>query len=428
MSRSFARDAIVLFAALRAGDLLNLAAGMWFVPKYVSSETIGAVLPVSSFATFLSLPVFALAMTVMKETAVLSATGERGKAKSLLRGVFLIATIALFAALAAAALVMPEFLRVMRVEDAPAGFFVAISAFLGCMAPVWTDALQALRRFRTLAGIEIAGAAVRFAVMAAIMPVKALAGFFAGQAALPAFRIAAGAFALQNDLKVPAQPFWTRAAVKRMAAAFAAILVYQGTPMFVSMLELSILRDALPASDSAGYYMASRFSDLLHYLTLPMLLVTFPYTAAAAAQGDSTRPYVKKCALVTLAAAATMALVYRIFGGNLIALMPNGSNCAGYAAYMPILVISNAFTSCQVFHTNTEVSAGRFGFLAWFLPLHLLYAAALGVAHAAGRINSLDEAVAWFAAASAARFAFCLPLPPLFSKLMPRRLVIGDKA
>ena len=105
MSRSFARDAIVLFAALRAGDLLNLAAGMWFVPKYVSSETIGAVLPVSSFATFLSLPVFALAMTVMKETAVLSATGERGKAKSLLRGVFLIAAIALFAALAAAALV-----------------------------------------------------------------------------------------------------------------------------------------------------------------------------------------------------------------------------------------------------------------------------------------------------------------------------------
>ena len=85
----FARSAILLFLALRAGDVVSAAAGMWFVPRYVSPEDIGAVLPVTSFATFLSLPVFAFAMTVMKESAWLAANGERGKVRSLLRGVFL---------------------------------------------------------------------------------------------------------------------------------------------------------------------------------------------------------------------------------------------------------------------------------------------------------------------------------------------------
>ena len=55
MSGSFLKHTILLFLALRIGDFVNVAAGMWFVPKYVSPEDIGAVLPVTSFATFLSL-------------------------------------------------------------------------------------------------------------------------------------------------------------------------------------------------------------------------------------------------------------------------------------------------------------------------------------------------------------------------------------
>ena len=100
----FAKSAILLFLALRAGDLVSAAAGMWFVPRYVSPEDIGAVLPVTSFATFLSLPVFAFAMTVMKESAWLATNGERGKIKSLLRGVFVTTGIILVVVLAVSAI------------------------------------------------------------------------------------------------------------------------------------------------------------------------------------------------------------------------------------------------------------------------------------------------------------------------------------
>lgn len=410
----------MLFLAMRAGDFVNAAAGMWFVPKYVSAEEIGAVLPVSSFATFISLPAFALAMAVMKESAVLAAAGERGKVKSLLGGVFAVALAILVLTLSVSALAMPRYLHLMRVDDPTAGFLVVAAAFLGCIAPVWTDALQALKRFRALAAAEFGGSLIRFATMAAAMPFKALSGYFAGQAALPVFRIAASAIALRSDMKVESVPFWNGNSFRRLAGAFAAILVYQGMPMFVSMLELSILRDALPAEDSAGYYMVSRFSDFLHYLTFPVLLVMFPYTATAAAKGESTRPYVAKCSLTTLGTATVMATAYLFAGRELLPLMPNGEKYLGYAIYMPVLTIANALTSCQVFYTNSEVSAGRFGFFGWFLPLHLAYAAALYFACRAGCISSPNDIIAWFAAAATARFAI-----PALLTFFPRTAPAG---
>ena len=371
--KGFIRHAILLFLAMRIGDFVNVAAGMWFVPKYVKPEDIGAVLPITSFATFLSLPVFAFAMTVMKESACLAATGERGRIKSLLSGVFVAVSVATVAVLGATAALMPRFLVAMRVSDGIAGFLVVAAAFLGCVAPVYTDALQSLKRFRSLAAIEVVGSLVRFLMMFAVMPVRALAGYFAGQAALPVFRIAGSVFMLRRDISIRAEPFWNRNAVRRMTVAFGLILAYQAMPMAASLLEQSMIRTALSSVDSAGYYMVSRFADFLHYLTFPLLLVMFPYTAAAARKGECTCPYVIKCSAVTLAVSVLMAVVYAFFGEELLLLMPNGKSYIAYVKYMPWLVLINALTTCQVFYANAEVSAGRFGFLLWFAPLHLIY-------------------------------------------------------
>ena len=227
----FAKSAILLFLALRAGDVVSLAAGMWFVPHYVSPEDIGAVLPVTSYATFLALPLFAFAMTVMKESACLAADGERGKVKSLLCGVFVAVAAILAVMLALAAATAHRFLAAMRISDNIAGILAVSAAFLGCVAPVYTDALQSLKRFRPLAAVEAGGAAFRFVAMLVAMPIKALAGYFAGQAALPAFRIVGSVFALRRDLAVPPEPFWNRTSVRRIALAFLAVLVYQCFPM-----------------------------------------------------------------------------------------------------------------------------------------------------------------------------------------------------
>ena len=403
---AFARSALLLFLALRAGDLVNVAAGLWFVPRYVLPEDIGAVLPVSSFATFLALPVFAFAMVMMRESACLYAAGERGKVKSLLRGMFAVFAALLVAFLALAAVVVPRFLGAMRVSDASVGVLAVSAAFLGCLAPVYTDALQALKRFAPLAAVELGGSVVRFLVMLAVMPVKALAGYFAGQVALPLSRIAGSALALHRDLAVPPSPYWNAAAARRIFLAFLAVVAYQATPMAASLVEQTLLRTSLPFEISAGYYMVSRFADFLHYLTFPLMLVMFPYTAEAAQQSRSTRPFVLKCSAVAVAAAAVMSVAYSLWGRELLGLVPTGDCYAEYVRYMPWLVLITVLTTCQVFYTNAEVSAGRYGFLCWLVPLHLAYPALLHLAVKGGYVCSLGGFLLCFGAASALRFGF----------------------
>ena len=98
-------------------------------------------------------------------------------------------------------------------------------------------------------------------------------------------------------------------------------------------------------------------------------------------------------------------MLYIPFGEWFLSLLPNGGDYRAFARYMPMLVAITVLTTCQVFYTNAEVSAGRFGFLAWFLPLHLAYALALCLASRFGMVASLDRLLMWFAAVSALRFA-----------------------
>ena len=377
---SFWKHAIFLFLALRVGDFVNLAAGLWFVPKYISPQELGAVLPVTTFATFLSLPVFAFAMTVMRESAHLSALDERGKLKTLLRGVFIVIAVLAALSLVGAALAIPRFLTAMRVPDALVGFLVVAAAFLGCIAPVYSDALQSLRKFNALGLIEIIGSLARFAVLAITMPLRALAGYFAGQTLPPLVRM--------------------------IALTFIGILAYQIAPMLAGLLEQSVIRTHLSDFDSAGFYMISRFSDFLYYLTFPLLLVMFPYTANASETGKSTRPFVLSCSLLTLGAAVLMMVVYHFFGRELLALLPHGADYATLATFMPFLVLITALTACQTFYTNAEVSAGRFGFLGWFLPVNAAYSLALFTL--AGTITSLRTMLVWMAALAALRFVLAL--------------------
>lgn len=402
---AFTRHAVLLFCALRVGDLVNLAAGMWLVPKFVSPNELGAVLPVTSFATLLAIPAFAFALVFMREAAALAAHRQYGRLKTLVRGVFLGSGMLLMLTLAIAAALVPRFLERMRVPDAAAGFFVIAAAFLGCLAPVYTDALNALKRFRSLGAIEIFASCTRFIVMAATMPFKAFAGYFAGNAAQPIVRILGSAVAMRRELSVAAEPFWDRASISRLSKLFAAVSIYQIVPMAANFVEQTVLRIHLGDADSAGYYLASRFSDILGTVTFPLLTVLFPHAADITEKGGSIRPVVLRCAAFTLAAATVLSLIYAAFAEELMALLPNGEKYLAYAAYLPWLIAINAITACQYFCTNAEIAAGRFGFLIWFAPMNIIYPAALWLTAQNERAFTFETLLWWFTAASLLRFA-----------------------
>ena len=47
---------LMIFCAARAADCLNIFVGLWLVPKYVPPSELGAVQPLTSFASLLAIP------------------------------------------------------------------------------------------------------------------------------------------------------------------------------------------------------------------------------------------------------------------------------------------------------------------------------------------------------------------------------------
>jgi O-antigen/teichoic acid export membrane protein len=368
---------LMLFCACRAADLLNAIVGLWLVPKYVGEKELGAIMPLSQFAGFLTLPVGIFAMTFMKEMTALATRGDFGRMKSLMRGVFIGAGVFLVLALAISRLVLPAFLERIRIAEGSLGFLVVASAFISTVAPVYQNALQALKRFKTISALNIIGAPIRLVAMIVAMPFRALSGYFIGQAAPPAFTIAASVYALRRELAVPAVPYWTRSVFRHFIALLLGMAAYQMAGGFLSLVEQTALRQRLPEIESAAYYMTTRLSDIASFVCGTLTMVMFPFTASLAAEGKPTRPLVVKSSLAMLATGGLLALAFALAGKPLLAMLPGGDKYSGYAWAIPWLIGVLSLSAIQNFHTNTEASAGRFGFLKWWVPLHAVFACGL---------------------------------------------------
>ena len=291
---------LMLFCACRAADLLNAFVGLWLVPKYVDPAELGAVMPLTNFATFIAIPASAFATVFMKEVNTLSINGERGKMKTLVRGVFVVMTVLLVTTAIAAKIVLPMFLERMRLAEGMLGFLVIASAFAGCAAPVYSNVLQALKRFKEMSLMNILAAPVRFIVMFFTMPFRAISGYFAGQTAAPLFNIILSTLFLRQDFRVRAEPYWSRDSVKRLSRLFIGVLAYQIFPVMSGLVDSMVIRQRLPEVESGAYYMVTRFSEIACFINGTLLAVMFPYTAELSERGESTRPLVIKAAVATL--------------------------------------------------------------------------------------------------------------------------------
>lgn len=416
---------LLLFCSNRVADLLNAAVGLWLVPKFVSEQELGAVLPLSTFATMLALPAYIFAMTFMKEVNTLAVRGAYGQLKTLLRGVFIAVGIFLILAIILSRILMPLFLERIRIVEGSLGFLILMSAFLGCVAPIYTNALQALKKFKSLSLLSALLAPVRFLVMIVTMPFRALSGYFVGQGSTHFCAIFTSVFFLRKELMVPAEPYWTRPIIKRFSLLFLGMAGYQVFAMLPSLVEITILRQRLPDIDSGAYYMVTRFSDISGFLAGTLLTTLFPYTSELAENGRATRPFVLKAIIASLLFGGLLALFFTIFGKTILSLLPSGQLYVNYAWAIPWLIGIATLGHIQNFHTNTEVSARRFKFLWWWIPLSSLYPAMLFFVTGYGyfakylpkslelfiskiNITSLSSCLIWFTIAAALKCLFAM--------------------
>ena len=368
---------LMLFCACRAADLLNAFVGLWLVPKYVDPSELGAVLPLTNFANFLALPAAAFANAFRNELTRLSINHEFGKLKTLMRGVFVATAIFLFLAIVAARFTLPLFLERIRIVEGSFGSLIIIASFLTTIAPVYSNALQALKKFKEYSLMNIIGAPVRFLAMFATMPFRALSGYFVGQAAMPMFTIASSFLCLRKELSVPAKSYWNKAVVKKflwLFTIFAMSGIANGT---IGLVETTVIRQRLPELESAGYYMATRFSDIASFLFGPLVFTIFPFTANLAASGKDMRPLIFKATGAVLVFCALIAGFFTLFGKPLLSILPNGEQYCAYWWVIPWQIGFHVTGALIGFYTTAEISTNRFSFMKWMTPLDIIYSTLL---------------------------------------------------
>lgn len=399
---------LMLFCALRAADLLNAYVGLWLVPSRIDPAELGAVQPLSQFSSILAFPVAVLATVFGREVTILASRGEFGRLKSLLRGVFWTIGLLLVLALVASRLFLPYFLRQIRIAEGSLGLAILACAFISAAAPVYTNALQGLKKFKSLSAINLFGAPLRLITMLLAMPFRALTGYFVAQSAAPAFQIGASLFCLKKELSQKAETYWTRPVLRRFMWLLGAVGIACAASSVAGFVEQFIIRQRLPDVETAAYYMTARFADISSFVTCTLSVTLFPFTAERAAQGRATKPLVLKAASAAFLLSAVLAVLFFFAGAPILRYLPHGDLYAPYARAIPCLVIFAFLNAIMTFHVNTEISAGRFAFLKWYIPTHLIYAAALYLVPEGTilSVNSLNSALAWLLFGAALRFAF----------------------
>lgn len=368
---------LMIFAASRAADCLNVFVGLWLVPKYVEPSELGAVMPLTNFASFLAIPIAVFASTFRNELTSLAVNRKFGQMKTLMRGVFIATAIFLFLAIVICRFVLPAYLERIRVAEGSLGLVILICSFITAVSPIYGNALQSLKKFKASSAIALLGAPLRLITMLVMMPFRALTGYFVGQCAVPVSQIVGSVICLRKELSVPAEPYWNREIVRRFGRLFLIFGVSAVAGGISSLVESTVLRQRLPELDSAAYYMVTRFSDIAGFLASALVFTLFPFTAELAAKGKDTRPLIVKTSLAVFVTNAALAAFFWLFGERIISFLPHGNEYSAYWWAIPWIIAITSINLFCGFYSTGEVSAFRFGYMKWMIPLTLLYPAAL---------------------------------------------------
>lgn len=384
---------LMIFCAQRVADALNVFVGLYLVPKYVAPEELGAVMPLTQFANLLAIPAGVFAATFRQELTSLALHRDFGRMKSLMRGVFIATTVFFVVAILASRLILPVFLSRIRIVEGSLGFVILAAAFIGTIAPVYTNALQSLKKFKAYSLLAILGAPIRCVTMLLMMPLRAITGYFVGQTASPVFSIGATLFALRKELRVKAQRYWTTSILGRFTLLFVMFGASALITGIVALFEATVIRGKLPALDSAAYYMVTRFSDLTVILAGTLMLTIFPFAAEIAAEGRDRRPLMFKCMTAVAVLGIGLGVFFACFGASILRMLPHAEAYVSYAWAIPCMIGVMTLNQLSGIFTTAELAANRFGFMAWNLPLHLAYAITLYLCR--DSIDSLQTMILW---------------------------------
>lgn len=376
-AKQFWFSLLLVFGAQRLADLLNAYTGLWVIPSKLPQETLGAVMPLMSFGAFLALPVTIFATVFTRQLCTYATLGDGPKVRGLLRDAFSATVLTFLAALLIATVCLPWMCDALRIEARLAGYCAVVCGLLAAITPIFTAALQALRRFKAIALSGLLAAPTRLLVMLIALPTLGLVGYFLGQMALLAVTIAVACLALRSLLFGKGGDNAWREDARRMAWYAAKVTLASVIAFLPAFLSSLLIRTRLPDLDSGAFYLISRFSEIATYCGVTVTLVLFPFAAGAQAKGESSSPLRNGSMFAILFGGLLLATGFWFALPWLFTHIPGYTDYVPYAhlaAYLTFITTCNLAAATHYTHAQAR---DDFRYLRYFIPLSLATMAAL---------------------------------------------------
>lgn len=369
---------LLLFVVQRFGDVINLFVGLWVVPKYVSQQDLGAVLPLTQFVSLIGLPLGIVAIPFMKYLNVYAERNELGKIKALLRDVFIGTGIMAVATFVIAYFALPLLFDRMRIVGGSLGILIVAVSILSAISVIFQNAVQGLKLFSATVWFGVLSAPLRLLFMVVFMPFRPLSGYFVGQSAAPGVSLLGAIFVLRKKLgrSVRAVLYWREdgLAMLRYTIPVAAITIANVVGTSVDQL---IIRHRLSDFDSAGYYIISRFADIASYLGCALVLFMFPLVAGRENRDGESHKILLHSVFGSAFGGALVAIALWLGGGALLGLQEHWCAYESLSDHMAFLALVNALNSVVACFIAYETARGRFRFLWYAVPIIAMKAVGL---------------------------------------------------
>jgi len=364
--------AAILFCVMRFGDVINLFIGLYLVPKYVLPQELGAVLPLSRMGGVLALPLIILLLPCRKYLNTYATHGELGKVKRLLRDMLLFSLLFACGALLYAGRGLSFVFERMRVADGSLGILLVITGVTSAVAPVLGTAMEALKRFRLMAFIGVVSAPLRLATMLVCMPIRALSGYLMGQAVSDLCNIGIPLWQLRSLLfsKIPSVSYWKTDGMAMLRYAVPmAVFVISGT--LAGMTEAFVIRHRLPDTESAAYYMLSRFAEIGNYVGGAVNVVLFPLVAERHARGQRSSHMLLQSFAAIVAGGVLLTIAFALWGQLALSLLPTAIPYAGFAPWLALMTIIASLRCLCTCYLAHEMACHRFRYIFYYSGLSL---------------------------------------------------------
>lgn len=356
--------ALLVFAACRLADLVNAFVAIFLVQKYVPEKELGAVLPLEQVGLFLGVPLSILLLPFSKYLNRYATQGEWGKVKKLLRDVFVLSGAVFLIMLGVAHFLLPLVFERMRVENGRLSLLIVTSGILTALLPIFTSALQALKRFSVISANNVVSAPLRLITMLIAGPFRGLSGYFVGKIVPALYCIGATCYSLRRlfSKDIAFESYLRKDFGKILRFSIpVAFMICLGT--FQIGVETFVIRHRLPDASSAEFYIISRFAEWAASIGAALILVIFPLVAERHEQGRSGLRLAQQAMIGTTFFGGCIALVLWLLGDLFFSWIPSLNVYVGSSAKMGFLAIVYTLRAGIGVFTNYELASGRFRFL-----------------------------------------------------------------